>query len=773
MNDNETASLQESLDTNRRYEKMPDGFLVEIYEEDDYDLLNDFEKRRYLRKNETEQRKQKGEEKEREKRKARLRKDILDDGKVVLKKMGHQFLQIQQILNPFDIKHKSVLELASIFKNLRRTRKGPNRLDKNTNPLAFVYLPTAIRILRMIKPPPSFEKTASLRNRAKTLEMIRRHVKENGYGNHMISYQVDDEDPLISSYKKNIIEVKALLVMERSLRRYVPIPKSRADIWRLKATQTNQCKAKLNMILDRIKKCSLMPVCKSPFHMRPSGCPVCEVIHLGTVLDTSLYVRSKHVDTGVEVLIKLEYEIDMLTEALQRQLRIVADAEEDLRTFEDALLSQVTVAVQKWYCCYRSRQQCAREEKKLMRSLYYYRIRRLCLMKRELDLNDPFTVDKRPLLYRYSELQDELHEYFNYMFVKKTNMIDKVARAFVRKLRIRVIRRRRKQAATDEIVLQQQKEKGERAIIAQKSRELREVRRRVQEIDSRRWVCIRHGCNLRRFFSADRYSVHMSFHRSDDELRRQRDRELAQIKAMSDAESKSLLDRIAKSRLALAEVDGIDESLLSIAYEGSEDTRDAAVPMHVLSSEVSLSATHYYLELVSKREVFDAQIKVNLNRPVLRLGMLANTCEILISYSETAAAIIGPEPKATLSTYAFNASRKSASPSKPINVSGMNESLISNVHCVIYTNNCSSNNGDAGSTDACDVVVVDNQTRFGTYIVNSKGVRKVPIKLAQRAGLMPDDLLCIGVAFNGEKQLTADEASSACLVYRMCKRTVD
>ena len=266
----------------------------------------------------------------------------------------------------------------------------------------------------------------------------------------------------------------------------------------------------------------------------------------------------------------------------------------------------------------------------------------------------------------------------------------------------------------------------------------------------------------------------MSFHRSDDELRRQRDRELAQIKAMSDSESKSLLDRIAKSRLALAEVEGIDESLLSIAYEGSEDTRDAAVPVHVLSSEISLSATHYYLELVSKREVFEAQFKVPLNRPVLRLGMLASACEIVVSYSKTATDIIGPEPKATLSTYAFNASRKSASPTKPINTSGMNEPLISNVHCVIYTNNGSNNDGDdAGSSTACDVVVVDNQTRFGTYIVNSKGVRKVPIKLAQRAGLMPDDLLCIGVAFNGEKQLTADEASSACLVYRMCKRTVD
>jgi len=41
---------------------------------------------------------------------------------------------------------------------------------------------------------------------------------------------------------------------------------------------------------------------------------------------------------------------------------------------------------------------------------------------------------------------------------------------------------------------------------------------------------MRNGCNLRRFYSADRYNVHMSFHRADDELQRMRDREMARIK---------------------------------------------------------------------------------------------------------------------------------------------------------------------------------------------------------------------------------------------------
>ena len=72
------------------------------------------------------------------------------------------------------------------------------------------------------------------------------------------------------------------------------------------------------------------------------------------------------------------------------------------------------------------------------KSLYYFRIRRLSNLKRELDSVDPFTVDKRPLLYRYSEIEAELHEYFNFMFLRKTTMIDRMARLFVRKLRIKV-----------------------------------------------------------------------------------------------------------------------------------------------------------------------------------------------------------------------------------------------------------------------------------------------------------------------------------------------
>jgi hypothetical protein len=47
----------------------------------------------------------------------------------------------------------------------------------------------------------------------------------------------------------------------------------------------------------------------------------------------------------------------------------------------------------------------------------------------------------------------------------------------------------------------------------------------------------------------------MSFHRADDDLRRLRERDQAQQKRLRDTGARSVLDRIAASRLALADVE--------------------------------------------------------------------------------------------------------------------------------------------------------------------------------------------------------------------------
>ena len=405
----------------KRYERMHDGFVVEIPEEDDFDLLNEFEKRRYLRLKEKEQRLHHAGEKERKQRRDKLRNEILNDGHGVVKHMTHQFLQIKHILCPFEIKRKCVNDLVSVFQKLRSSSYSA------THDYDLLFgLPVAVRVLRIIKPLPQFQKSRAIRNRMLIMEQIRRRGKEQvawstddadmdgGLGSARGEGDDDDEattttdeHPPLAAIPPlgNILPVKALRVMELSLRRSVPIPLARANLWRVKRDQTRRARAKLDMILTRLEACRLMGLCRSPFHHRASGCPACRVIHMGPVNDVQQYVRSAHVDTGAETLIKLEYEVEGLRVALARQQALLTAIADDLRAFESDLLAQVAVAVQRWYCCYRSRKRCAEGERALVKSQYYYRIRRLSRLKRELDRVDPFTVDKRPLLYRYEMVE--------------------------------------------------------------------------------------------------------------------------------------------------------------------------------------------------------------------------------------------------------------------------------------------------------------------------------------------------------------------------------
>ena len=283
--------------------------------------------------------------------------------------------------------------------------------EQNDYNLLF-HLPVAIRVLRIVKPLPRYQKSHAIRNRMLIMEQIRRHGKQLDWPTDTASTESGSdggdvntgEDSAVASVQQ-IIEVKALRVMELSLRRFVAIPMFRANLWRIKRDQTRRARAKVDVILGRLEQCRLMGVCRSPFHLRASGCPACRVIHMGPVTDVQQYVRSVHVDTGAETLIKLAYEVDGLRAALARQHTLLADVAADLEAFEAALLAQVTAAVQQWYCAYRARRQGAGREQARTKSQYYYRIRRLSLLKRELDGVDPFTVDKRPLLYRCSGVQ--------------------------------------------------------------------------------------------------------------------------------------------------------------------------------------------------------------------------------------------------------------------------------------------------------------------------------------------------------------------------------
>jgi hypothetical protein len=469
-------------------------------QDDDYDLLSEFDKHQYLKRKDKEFRRKIADGNYRQKTRQLIDGGFRAEGKKALNNLKASFHGIQQILCPFDAKMRSIELLNKTF-----------NLFNNEGHFA------TWRILQLILKARIFQKSDALRARTQLLARIRARRREL---------------PLYEYDYSTITEASALRVMERSLSKYVYISREMAAILTKKRSDASVSHAKLDLIASRIDRCENMFNCRSTQHYKLSGCPVCGAIRMGTSAngeEGQFFVRSVNVDTGVETLLKLEYEMEQLLDAEERQEAIVAAYDDDVRVYQEDLLMHVTEAVQPWYCCHLARRRCVRDEQARLKSLFYHRIRRLVRMKREVDLMDPFNVDKRGLLYRYSELVPELEEYFALKFVKKNKFIEDTARKFLEKLRIAVVRARRRKAVVHEAEERAAEERRERSMVNQRKNEILRMRKRVELLENRKWVCMRPGCNLRKFFSAQRYRMHMDFHLLDDEKQRKRNEEAAAL----------------------------------------------------------------------------------------------------------------------------------------------------------------------------------------------------------------------------------------------------
>lgn len=204
----------------------------------------------------------------------------------------------------------------------------------------------------------------------------------------------------------------------------------------------------------------------------------------------------------------------------------------------------------------------------------------------------------------------------------------------------------------------------------------------------------------------------------------------------------------------------------------------------------------YHMELVSQREGIIAPMKIPLNTPIVRLGMLDSACG-----DSTIQCVNGNNDRIMVRDTEHAMKR-----SFP---------LISRIHCIINcpmfdpsiadpslsslsaapmenTGSLGSFQGGIGSflTDSVTSLpeskpntaqlakqkksathcnVVDNHTYGGTFIVSSNGVRKVPTKTSSGVYLEPGDLLCIGVGKTSSTsaEISPTDASKACVVYKI------
>ena len=144
---------------------------------------------------------------------------------------------------------------------------------------------------------------------------------------------------------------------------------------------------------------------------------------------------------------------------------------------------------------------------------------------------------------------------------------------------------------------------------------------------------------------------------------------------------------------------------------------------HFKQVSADLNAPLHHLELLSKHGDMEVPFRIPLDKPVVRFGSLG----VL---------------EAPLKPFGF--CRKYL--------------MVSKVHCVVYVPMAS---GDG------PVTVVDNRSLWGTYVVNSDGAFKAPVKVGSGTPVYPGDLICIGVRPKGPQELSPEVAGQACCVYRV------
>lgn len=528
------------------------------------------------------------------------------------------------------------------------------------------------------------------------------------------------------------------------------MPKDLSITWRQLQTTVSYAATYFEMIHKRLLHCESIYKCQNSSHFRLQGCcPLCGALQLGTSDAMESFVKSVHLTTGIETLIKLDFEVDLLRAALAQQGQRIKLAESELQIFEESLLLRIVIAVQQWYVVSLARRRCIRAERKLCVSMFYHKIRRLVLLKKDIDCQDALDIDKASIFNRYSELQIEADEYINYVIKKKLIFVENMAKVFVQKLRTSVIKKRRKIVAEEKIIANITFQKDKSNEIYRKKVIMAELRKRVLMLENKKYICIH--CNYRIFLSKDRYSVHMSLHSAggrDKEQLIEADRITKALDAYN--------ERITSSRLAIADVSNRTFDTDTLPLVAKETI--------VKSVALIMFEPTFCLQLVSKKESYHVSDMVPLNRPTTRIGLLSGVCECLVTResNDIGNPIVNNDINGPSS---LNADSDQSS-----------LSLISMVHCVIHhspTIGFEHMEKDTHGNESIGCLrVVDNGSKYFTYVISKEGNKKVTRKLNEEVIVFPGDLICLGIGavgvLNKVGEVTTKELSEACIVFRVC-----
>lgn len=539
-----------------------------------------------------------------------------------------------------------------------------------------------------------------------------------------------------------------------------------------------------------IRHCDDIISCTSLLHKSSSGCPSCGVMYLGTSNNLVPFVKRVDRFTSLESLVKLEFEIDTLKVEKEDQSKIVEAAEIEFSRNWEPLKDIVARSIQNWWVFILAKRKRLKINHRCLLSRFNFRIRRLVCMKKVLDQafkeSHQVTIDWSYYALKFSDLYGEAEEYVTKKTKLKEQLVEKIGKIFVEKLRMKVAKR--KQKLYREAQRREAHEAYVQAMIleSRKRKVMRELRKRIDMWERRKFSCIRPECHGRRFFSKDRYEVHMRQHQVKD-----RERVLRLNIAVEKLNVRSILEGEMKNRLEDSRLwidsfrPSIENPLASIVcplilqprdilssssklqcleHNNTNDNQHQHQPLqnHSLSRKESASSMNEDAqkewENIEQLSLEDRMQKVDISygnhsqliyrqlyRPMLHLELLSKQSNVEVPLKfplEQPLVRIGTWPQCELS----------------VQCSGdiQEQNRIAKIHCMIYCQ---------------DGIIIDNSSSWGTYVVGSRGTLKVLSHFSKGVQLCAGDLLCVGVIKDGPSRLSALQANKACFVYRICSLT--
>lgn len=545
---------------------------------------------------------------------------------------------------------------------------------------------------------------------------------------------------------------------------FIPIEKQKRDLLYKKRRLYKKAKDKLDLIHKTQEACNyILSGCKSIQHYNMKGCSNCGVIYMGGQLDGATpYVKSLSRDTGVPTLVTLDFEFETLAKEEVIQIKIVDELFEDLTQFESIVVSQALLAIQHWWRFVLSYKRLFKKHMGLIKSKFYYRIRRLSKLKREIDtlIKEPdIMIYNNYLTNKYCDLLPEYQEHLHVQIELKHQRILRISQRLKKKIQV-IVEEARERRYQEWLRLQS---------LPPPVKPIRIKNVPNTSIQESSFICFRPECKMRKFLSQDRYQTHMLIHQKEDyqkEVKYLRNREMKQMRfeqeteflnyvktsrdfiiselldLSSETKSNSILTSIDRSSLYTEEISKflqVNPVQTLISMDSSQTNTDKLPPISspkIISYkplnwtkmnhqfnlfDIYQGKLSFYLELVSKHSCVEAKSKFLLNYTFIRLGT-HDCCECQIK-------LLGELEKL---------------------------GKVSKIHCLIFRN-----------PEDNSMTIVDNFSPYGSYIVNETGAQKIPNKISKGINIANGSLICIGVQKDGPPTLSTLEASNAALVYRL------